>query len=100
MSGRTILRARFNTTAGAWQIELEGFAGLYWKTIKDGKTPRFFKTFNDVLEYLETTGLGQVYTDATLKTPWDAVREKIKVQTQTDAPPCSFYRVQSGGGQQ
>ena len=74
-----VFRLTFNHTAGKFVIEIQGFAGLSWKAVREGSKVCYFDTFNEAVDHVKKIGLDKVYADFTFQRPFGA--PELKVQT-------------------
>ncbi len=74
-------RISFNTDVSKFTIEIQGFAGMYWKQAKvtefRGEKDEFrasqnFDTYQLARDYVKRIGLDQIYEDFTIAKPWSA----------------------------
>ena len=72
-------RISFNTDVSKFTIEIQGFAGLYWKPAKvtefRGEKDEFrasqnFDTYQLARDYVKRIGLDQIYEDFTVAKPY------------------------------
>ena len=72
-------RISFNTDVSKFTIEIQCFAGLYWKPAKvtefRGEKDEFrasqnFDTYQLARDYVKRIGLDQIYEDFTVAKPW------------------------------
>lgn len=68
-------RISFNTDVSKFTIEIQGFAGLYWKQAKVGdkeeyRTCQYFDTYQLTKDYVKRIGLDQIYEDFTVQKPY------------------------------
>jgi len=72
-------RISFNTDVSKFTIEIQGFAGLYWKPAKvtefRGEKDEFrasqnFDTYQLARDYVKRIGLDQIYEDFTVERPY------------------------------
>lgn len=75
-------RITFNTDVSKFTIEIQGFAGLYWKPAKvtefRGEKDEFrasqnFDTYQLAKDYVKRIGLDQIYEDFTVAKPYGAI---------------------------
>ena len=76
-------RITFNTDVSKFTIEIQGFAGLYWKQAKvtefkgekqnEFRTPQNFDTYQLARDYVKRIGLDQIYEDFTVAKPYGSV---------------------------
>lgn len=72
-------RITFDESTSKFVIEIQGFAGLYWKKAKvtefrgekdEFRVTKSFDTYQKARDYVKDIGLDQVYEDFTLQKPY------------------------------
>ena len=72
-------RITFDESTSKFVIEIQGFAGLYWKKAKvtefrgekdEFRVTKAFDTYQKARNYVKDIGLDQVYEDFTLQKPY------------------------------
>lgn len=86
-------RITFNTDVSKFVIEIQGFAGLYWKKAKvtefrgekdEFRVTKSFDTYQKARDYVKDIGLDQVYEDFTLQKPYGT---PANLPTRMPSPP-------------
>ena len=74
-------RITFDESTSKFVIEIQGFAGMYWKKAKvtefrgekdEFRVTKTFDTYQKARDYVKDIGLDQVYEDFTLQKPYGA----------------------------
>ncbi len=72
-------RITFDESTSKFVIEIQGFAGMYWKKAKvtefrgekdEFRVTKSFDTYQKARDYVKDIGLDQVYEDFTLQKPY------------------------------
>jgi hypothetical protein len=72
-------RITFDESTSKFVIEIQGFAGLYWKKAKvtefrgekdEFRVTKHFDTYQKARDYVKDIGLDQIYEDFTLQKPY------------------------------
>ena len=86
-------RITFDESTSKFVIEIQGFAGLYWKKAKvtefrgendEFRVTKSFDTYQKARNYVKDIGLDQVYEDFTLQKPYGT---PASLPTRMPSPP-------------